>query len=125
MTLPDQMNQEGKAIFEKNKNPLPHLDYLVELNYNHQYADKIILIRYVPDKDVLTQKTFEDYCRVLNSQDNTPEVLTRQILTDFNDQILPRFIQITVGTKKGEQIILEDRQPGWDNLNFLRRLRKI
>lgn len=125
MTLPNEVNQDGKVIFEKDQNPLSHLDYLIELNYNHQYADKIILIRYVPDKSVLSQKTFEEYCRFLNSKDNTPEILTRQILNDFNDQIFPRFIQITVGTKKGEQIILEDRQPGWENLNFLRRLRKI
>ena len=125
MTLPNDTNQTGKVTFQKDQNPLPHLDYLIELNCNHQYADKIILIRYVPDKDVVTQKTFDDYCRFLNSQDQTPEILTREILNDFNDQILPRFIQINVGTKKGEQIILEDRQPGWENLNFLRRLRKI
>ena len=59
------------------------------------------------------------------------EHLANAILDDFNNEIVPRWVQLEVsapfaGDIEGEHcVILEDRQPTWSNERLISRLKPL
>ena len=105
-------------------NPLTHLDYLIELNYEPSDTHSIRL-RYIPDHDLFDENAFNAYCqKVIKSVKSFEEILP-QLHHDINNEILPRFLQIIVKSTTGQLITLEDKQPGWHNTGFLDRLERF
>lgn len=111
------------------------LDYVVSLTGQVAYAGDgaplAIVLRYVPDKWTLDPAAFARYLAVL-ADANLPsiEAVGVALLEDVNNEMVPRWIQVVATTAGGEEeaaerhgILLEDRQPKWDNPALLSRLR--
>lgn len=89
-----------------------------------------VSVRYVPDRDVLDPVGFGDYLSGLGNMEWTSlEAAGAAILDDVNNQAVPRFVLVSVvfesagdGSLAAHSVLLEDRQPGWDNPYLLARL---
>jgi 7-cyano-7-deazaguanine reductase len=78
-----------------------------------------IRIMYVPDRLVLPIENLKAYFDITSKLNpGSTESLAVELLDDFNNEIVPRWIQIDVFAK-GAQITATDRQPGWENQNLL------
>jgi 7-cyano-7-deazaguanine reductase len=111
------------------------LDYVVSLNgrvAHAAYAAPLaIVLRYVPDKWTLDPASFARYLAALAGADLASiEAVGVAILEDVNNEVVPRWIQVaaTTGGGGGEAaeglgVLVEDRQPKWDNPALLSRLR--
>jgi 7-cyano-7-deazaguanine reductase len=122
---------DQRPLLTIHPNPGSHLDYVVELTGT--VATGTVTVRYVPDRWLLDSQAFHNYLENLkNSNIETPEATGIAILDDFNNEVVPRWLQVTLalpggdGTARAEhRILLEDRQPNWDNLPLLSHLRRF
>lgn len=108
-------------------NPSTTLDYLNVLEGNAQRADAHLTLRYVPDKQILSPVSFNAYLAALDSSaTESLESLAVAILEDVNNEVVPRWVQIaarrTADTGDTQTVLIEDRQPKWDNPALLARL---
>lgn len=92
--------------------PDPRHDYLVELAGTA--GDAAIQVYYVPDRDIVSPASVAAY---LAAQDagQAAEALALAILDDFNNQLVPRWIKVTVTREQPlrHRVAVDDRQPGW------------
>lgn len=127
---------ERRAILQCTPNPDKQLDYIVTLAGhlpNSRGQSRKVTVRYVPDRDILDSRTLGSYLEALADQDwPTPEDLSVTILTDVNNEVVARWIQISLSMPERlhhavetHAVVLEDRQPGWDNPSLLGRLERI
>ena len=113
-------------------NPNLALDYVVLLDSGVVVFDCRLRLRYVPDKLVLEPDSFDQYLSALTGHQITePEDIALIVLDDINNQVVPRWVQVTLqrGTSTAPNaaarqlcILVEDRQPNWDNRDLLSRL---
>jgi len=118
-----------QASIETLPNPNTTNDYLCrqtsEIGMNNTVK---INLCYVPSKLVISSQAFGQYLHSLDVATDMPlESLAHTILDDLNNELIPRWIQITLianeqGLDRGHKILIEDRQPQWDNKNLLNRL---
>jgi len=81
-----------------------------------------VRIMYVPDRLVLPGESLQNYFDAVAKADlGSLENLAIEMLDDFNNEIVPRWVQIDIFLK-GSQITTTDRQPGWDNPDLLSRI---
>ncbi len=118
-----------RALLSVDHNPSTTLDYLDMLEGHAQGASARITLRYVPDKLTLSPSAFADYLDALNVFAAKPlENLAVAILEDINNEVVPRWVQIVavrgVGEEAGHRVLIEDRQPKWDNPPLLARLER-
>ena len=59
----------------------------------------------------------------------TLEAVAVAVLDDVNNEVVPRWVQVAVsyenadaGERERHAVLIEDRQPGWDNPSLLARL---
>lgn len=127
---------ERRSHLTSTANPDKALDYIVTLEGhlpNSHSQSRHILLRYIPDRQVLSAKSFGGYLEALSGEPwNTPEDLAVTILSDVNNEIVARWVQVSVNLPELQHhavqthaVIIEDRQPGWDNANLLSRLERI
>ncbi|NQV56993.1 MAG: hypothetical protein HQ503_14125 [Rhodospirillales bacterium] len=109
-------------------NPDQKLDYVVTLSGElgsdvQNIAGCRIEIRYVPDKHILTPVTFTHYLDTLNAFDWTHlEEAATTILDDLSNELVARWIQVKASRRSGSehhQVLLEDKQPLWNNPQLL------
>ena len=94
-------------------------------------------IHYVPDKMILGPGPFDAYLKHLDAEDwDSLEACGHAILDDVNNELVPRWVQVrlTASTEhyggRGltgcleHRVMLEDRQPRWNNPQLLERLRQ-
>ena len=117
-------------------NPGASLDYVVALGgHMRRDADRAptrVGVRYVPDRLVLEPAAFGRYLGALGSAGwPSLEGVAATILDDVNNELVPRWVQVTVSAPDDvhagvddHDVMLEDRQPKWDNPALLSRLRK-
>ena len=83
-------------------------------------------IRYIPDLTILKPITLKTYLGTLSTMNwENLEALGLTILNDLNNELIPRWVQVTVlGTSAdmAHRVTLEDRQPRWDNAALLSRM---
>jgi 7-cyano-7-deazaguanine reductase len=108
-------------------NPSSTLDYLNILEGNAHRSDAQLTLRYVPDKQILAPVSFKDYLAALGSSETESlECLAVAVLEDINNEVVPRWVQIaarrTADSGNTQTILIEDRQPKWDNRSLLARL---
>ena len=127
---------ERRAILQCTPNPDKQLDYIVTLTghlpHSHGQSRRVTL-RYVPDRDIVDSRALGAYLEALAEQTwSTPEDLAVTILTDVNNEIVARWIQVGLSMPErlhhaveSHAVVLEDRQPGWDNPALLGRLERI
>lgn len=127
---------ERRGHLTSTTNPDKKLDYIVTLQghlpNSHGHLRHIVL-RYIPDRDVLDARSFGTYLEALSQITwPTPEDLAVTVLTDINNEIVARWIQIHLSIPERlhhavetHAVIIEDRQPTWNNTDLLNRLERI
>ena len=114
-------------------NPIPQTDYLCHLSGKLTSSggqSTTVDLRYVPDKWILLPAALADYLHALNTPAQEALELTAQLLLDdLNNQLVARWLQIVLtGPPEpatdiaAHRILLEDRQPQWDNPALLQRI---
>lgn len=127
---------ERRALLEVSSNLDRKLDYLVTLSGHLPGgggARQLVNVRYVPDKLVLEARSFGAYLEALADLHwESPEDLAVTVLTDLNNEVVTRWIQVSINVPELQHhavdihaVVIEDRQPGWDNAALLGRLERI
>lgn len=126
---------ERRAFLGTSPNADRKLDYIVTLagHLPNSGGGRDIVLRYIPDRNVLDAKAFGDYLEALSSETwDTPEDLAVTILSDISNEIVSRWAQVNLSMPELQHhavathsVIIEDRQPGWDNPSLLARLERI
>lgn len=121
--------QSRRALLLTDANPGQALDYLNMLSGNAGSAVRITM-RYVPDKLTLRPAAFSAYLDCLEALAAQPlEQLAIAALEDINNEVVPRWVQI-LAERDGDltanhRVLVEDRQPKWDNAALLGRLERF
>jgi len=127
---------ERRAHLTSAPNADKALDYIVTLAGhlpNSHGAARHIVLRYVPDRQVLDAKAFGTYLESLSRETwDKPEDLAVTILGDVNNEVVARWVQVSLSVPdlqhhavETHAVIIEDRQPGWENASLLSRLERI
>lgn len=122
---------DNRALLVTSTNPNARTDYMVMLEGRLNWGNgAVVALRYVPDRLILERAAFAAYLTVLGgvAWDNL-EHCAATLLEDVNNELVPRWVQVAVtspaasATGVSHAILLEDRQPRWDNSSLLQRLR--
>ena len=109
--------------------PETKTDYSVTLKGDMDANSAHVCFHYVPDKYVLNPISLEHYLMALDQTDwQNLETLALAILDDINNEVVPRWVQILIQSTNnksgnGHRVLVQDRQPNWDNAPLLDRLR--
>lgn len=132
MTAPPEISNDSppiggpptrRDILETRPNPQTSLDYLIAIDAPAT-PERAIRLRYVPDKLLLLPNAFDRYLATLTASDETPaEEMALAIIEDINNEVVPRWVQVQIEnnatgpqpTSSTYRVVIEDRQPNWDN----------
>ncbi len=114
-------------------NPGPGADYIVlfeiETTPSFSLGPLKFVARYVPDKLLLDPACLADYLHALTQPEwPTLEAVALAMRDDFGNEVIPRWIEIVVSPSDTNleaarhSVLVEDRQPQWNNPNLLARL---
>ena len=108
--------------------PKSKMDYLVTLKSETDASKTQIQLCYVPDKYVLNRISFEHYLSTLNQTNwqnlkHSPWKSSMILI-----MVVPRWAQIVLNSandksSNGHRVLVEDRQPNWENVSLLRHLK--
>jgi len=121
---------ERRDILKPAANPGAARDYVVMLTGERVLlgAQVHVILRYVPDRHVLPPATFQSYLdRIGELEWASLEAAAVAILDDMSNELLGRWTQVTLrapgsDSAGGQEIAIEDHQPGWHNEDLLYRL---
>ena len=125
---------ERRRLLATRANPDTGVDYVVTITVNLAPVPGLgttgIAIRYVPDRRVLDPDCLSAYTAALTGASwDGLESLALAIRDDLNNEAVPRWLQVAVSGPSrsilGQQILVEDRQPRWDNPGLLARLNPL
>ena len=126
--------QQRRRVLVTRSNPGAHLDYVVSLDgtVTGEGLQAAVRIRYVPDKLVLEPTSLGAYLDALGTMTwESLEQAAVAILEDFSNEVVARWVQVAVSAPgamapgiDNHGVLLEDRQPRWDNAALLSRLRR-
>ena len=143
MSESERLHQQSRDYLVSHSNPSPALDYVATFSgkiskSNENAVDGTgqpvtinIQVRYVPDKLVVAMDEIPDYFEALAVKADDPlELLAAIILDDLNNELIPRWLNITASLDENagpvrHSVTFEDRQPNWDNPALLARLAAI
>jgi NADPH-dependent 7-cyano-7-deazaguanine reductase QueF len=110
---------------ETGENPNAKVDYIVTLSGTISQTCRVD-IRYIPDLAILKPASLSTYLETVGTMAwDRLEALGLTILNDLNNEVIPRWVQVTVWGKSADmahRVTLEDRQPRWDNPTLLSRI---
>lgn len=128
----------GSTSENQHAAPFPHLrnaiqttantgimvDYISILESNPETAALGLTIKYAPDKLIFTSQSFDNYATLLRDVTfHSLEEFTLTVLSDINNEVVPRWCQIVVwrpgNGNSRHSVVVEDRQPKWDNAALL------
>jgi len=118
-----------RETLETRPNPQTSLDYLIAIDAPAA-PERAIQLRYVPDKLLLLPDAFETYLAALMASGETPvEEMALAIIEDINNEVVPRWVQVQIEngvngpdpTSSTYRVVIEDRQPNWDNPQIIAR----
>lgn len=87
-----------------------------------------VTLRYVPDKWLIVAAALAAHLDAIAAAAGTAaEPLALALLDDVNDEVVPRWIEVTVdvmgegdgAAPLGHRVTIEDRQPGWTDPSAL------
>ncbi len=89
-----------------------------------------VIVRYIADRDVLLPESLGAFLPALpRGPSVSVEDLAVTVLDDLNDQLVPRWIRVHLRCRRPaasaltrHDVVIEERQPGWDNASLLSRL---
>lgn len=131
----EQMRQRRQLI-QRQPSPSSGHDYLVDLRVMLSLHAPIgaaeLVLRYVPDRDILLTDQLQPYWRTIEATSWQSEAeAALAILEDMNNELIPRWQQVqlrTSGAQSGEagrMVTVEDSQPGWYNQRLIARLSPV
>ncbi len=110
-------------------NPDPAKEYVATLEGSMEAGKIEVALRYVPDREILDPGSFAAYLDVLGGMAwDSLEKAAVTIIDDINNEVVPRWARIVLSMKEGgaaggHSVLLEDRQPKWDNPALISRLK--
>lgn len=128
--------KERRGLLATRSNPDTRLDYVSALEGHIAPAGRAqrttVGVRYVPDKLIIDPAAFGRYLEALATQPwESLETVAVTILDDINNEVVARWVQVGLSAPNGalpgvdsHGVVLEDRQPKWDNAALLSRLRR-
>lgn len=136
MNLDLEAQNRRRSALTLSGNPLPQLDYVATLSGRiaalaaaaEDGDTASLLIRYVPDTLVMEKSSLGGYLQVIGAGDwQSLEDVAAAILDDLNNELVPRWVHVGIsgpedGNGARHSVIVEDRQPNWDNPALLARL---
>ena len=133
MTANDVSLAARRSRLATAPNPAERHDTMVSLEATAWFMGAgrpvTVTLLYIPDRLVLPPGTFSAYLEALDGCAwPTPEAAAAAVLADVNNELIPRWVQVRLAAAAGRGgaerhgVILEDRQPGWDNPDLLGRL---
>lgn len=108
-------------------NPDARHDYLVDLE-GEPIPGTRLAVRYVPDRLIADPAGFAAYLRALaGPAGGGLEALALAVLDDLNNELVPRWAEVTAerSAPLPHRVVVEDRQPNWDNPPLFARMRRI
>ena len=131
----DEMSaRKRRELLATAPNPGERHDYMVVLegSFTLEGSDQRVnaALRYVADRRVLPLDAFGAYLESLNGGAwPSLEAVALVMLGDVNNELIPRWVQIRLVAGTGDlgdlgkrhSVIIEDRQPGWDDPTLLAR----
>lgn len=103
-------------------NPDARHDYLVLLSGEPQPGTRLEL-RYVPDRWVIDPAGFADYLTELTAFPGGLEALALAVLDDVGNEAVPRWTEVRA-ERTAHRVVIEDRQPNWDNPQLFARMER-
>ena len=112
------------------RNPRPGLEFIVTLEGRMTVAafgaPVEVGLRYIPERDIVAPGALGDYLEALSAHPwPSLEDLGQILLGDINSELVPRWAQVKLSGRVDGQlhsVVLEDRQPKWDNPKLMSRL---
>lgn len=101
-------------------NPDARHDYLVTLTGAPQPGTRLEL-RYVPDRWVIEPAGFAAYLDGLTTFTGGLEALALAVLDDIGNELVPRWSEVRVESAS-HRVVVEERQPAWDNPHLFARM---
>lgn len=124
---------QRRAVLDPETNPDRNVDFVSFLGgaMTARGGNVGITLRYVPDALILRPGDFSAYLKALETVDwPSHENLATTILQDINNELVPRWIQVV--TRLGDldgvpehRVLVEDRQPQWNNASLLAHLEHL
>lgn len=123
-----------RKLIDTAPNPDAGMDYVSTLEAHLLPTDgrrARVVVRYVPDRRVLTEAGLPRYLEVVGAlAPENLETAATLILADLADQLVPRWIQVLVQQARPgaeaspgrHEVLVEERQPKWRNDDLLSRL---
>ncbi|HYH21751.1 MAG TPA: hypothetical protein VD995_24365 [Azospirillum sp.] len=107
-------------------NPGARHDYLIVLAGEPRPGIRLE-IRYVPDRWVAEPTGFAAYLGALADLPGGLEALALAVLDDVNNELVPRWAEVRAegADPVSHRVVVEDRQPGWDNPHVFARLERL
>ncbi|MCH8189381.1 MAG: hypothetical protein IIB66_11940 [Proteobacteria bacterium] len=120
-------------ILRTRPNPNREIDYVVVLEGTVRprgvAAPLGLTLYYVPDRLIIESGEWRRYLADRSAEPMPAlEELAARILSDTNNEVVPRWLSVVVcGDASGplHKVVIEDRQPTWDNPALLRRIPHI
>ena len=103
-------------------NPDARHDYLVTLTGAPQPGTRLEL-RYVPDRWVIDPAGFAAYLAGPADLPEGLEALALAVLDDVGNEAVPRWAEVRT-ERAGHRVVVEERQPGWDNPHLFGRMER-
>ena len=125
---------QRRSLLATERNPDVKLDYVISITGHMSTRADIesstVYLRYVPDRDILDPASFGRYLDALGTIEwSTLEEAAAAVLNDVNNELIARWVQVSISAPDQvhpgidrHEVLLEDRQPKWDNAGLLSRL---
>lgn len=116
------------------RNPDSKLEYVISISGHMKPFDTDqrsgVVLRYVPDRLILDPPAFGRYLDAMGAlRWPSLEEAAVTLLNDISNQLVARWVQVLVTAPHhihpgvlSHDVLLEDRQPNWDNAGLLARL---
>lgn len=103
-------------------NPDVRHDYLVTL-CGEPRPGTLVELRYVPDRWVIEPSGFAAYLGEPATLPDGLEALALAVLDDVGNEAVPRWAEVRA-IRTGHRVVVEERQPGWDNPHLFARMER-
>ena len=117
--------QSRRALLTCDSNTNDRSDYLISLGDSLIMGDHgtfDVRVTYVPDSFILNVTSFHSYLMALgNSTEVTPERSGKILLEDVNNELVPRWVRVTLIGRPATAVgvsyrcLFQDSQPNWSN----------
>ena len=128
---------ERRSLLVCIRNPDIKLDYVTsitgQLTNSRLGGSSFVNLNYVPDKTTLKPDSFGRYLGAIGALEwGTLEEVAVAVINDVNNELVARWLPLSISAPNHalygidrHEVMLEDRQPNWDNKGLLSRLKLV